>query len=783
MLRLIRHFIVVIALFLPLSTWATEYLDSLKNIALGKIDASSENRVQAMLELSRFSWASDPDSSIALVNLALDIAEDINNPSLMGDAWFDLGMIAYINGSSVNAFDYFVEASNAFEQTNEIFKQGNSYYQVALCLKEQGYFQKAVSWLEKVRQVLPENESHQLAYSVANEMGYCYLSVGDTANAEKSYLDALSIAINQEDTTSVISSHIELGVFYNSIEQYNHAIVEFNGAIKLIKPSQKQLLAQLYNQLGETYLLKNNLDDALNNFNMALGLANESKSIVAQAKTHFNLSKLYEMQQKFALALIEYKLYSSFHDTMNKLETKDISSLQAKFDNVFKDLEMKQKDLEMAKKEDEADEKLRGEAFKRNVMIGGIIVIGLFGFLLLLAFRRQKGINKKLDHLGMVAREIENTVIIADSEGNVEWLNESYRRKYGLDLEGFITKYGKNLFEHAPHEEFMEKVRIAKRDKCTVQYYISNQDKDGLQRNMKTTLTPRINKDGEITNFILIDTEITDLVLAEKQLTKERDKLAVVYNQVSESIDYAKRIQEAVLPHTNKISKFFSDYYLLYLPKDGVSGDFYFVEETDQYIYLAGADCTGHGIPGALMSVICYNLLENAIHKFSETDEILAELNNQLIRKLRQSTEDEEHIKDGLDIALVRIPKEQNHCELQFSGAHSSVYLLSGNALNELKPTRIHLGQKEITAEAIKKETILITEDTELVFFSDGYPDQKGGVDNKKFYYPPFRELIKTVNQLPQDEKLKHLNKAFNKWKLGKEQTDDVLVWGLKIKL
>lgn len=782
MVRLIRQILVTVIFFLPLSTRATDYLDSLKNIALGKIEVSSENRIEAILELSRFSWASDPDSSISLTNLALELAEEIENPKLKGDAWFDLGMIAYINGSAGSGFEYFVESSSAYEQAGELFKKANSYYQAALCLIESNENQKAVNWLEKAQQVLPENKFYQLSYGVATELGKSYFSFGDTSNAEKNFLKALTIAYNQDDTAAIIGSHIELGLFYISIESYNNSIVEFNDAIKLTSPAQKQLLAQLYNHLGETNILKNNLQEAEKNFNFALGLANESKSIVAQAKTHFNLSKLYEIQQKYALSLIEYKLYSSLHDTINKLSTKDISSLQAKFDNATKDHEMKLKDLEMAKNEAKADEKLKDEAFKRNVMIGGIIVVGLFGFLLFLAFRKQKVINKKLDHLGMVAREIENTVIIADGEGNVEWINESYKRKYGLDLAGFVHKFGQNIFDNPPHDDFVEKVKLAKKDKRTVQFYISNKDKDGHQRNMKTTLTPRLDEDGEIANFILIDTEITDLVVAEKQLTKERDKLSVIYNQVTESIDYAKRIQEAVLPHVNKISKFFKEYYLQYLPKDGVSGDFYFIEETDDYVYVAGADCTGHGVPGALMSVICYNLLENAVHRYDETDQILAELNNQLIRKLRQSSDDEDQIKDGLDIGLVRLTKESATTELQFSGAHSSIYLLSNGDLKELKPTRIHLGQNEIKPEDIKKETIEIKEEAELVFFSDGFPDQKGGIDGKKYYYPPFRELIKTVNQIPQDEKLKYLNKAFNKWKLGKDQTDDVLVWGLKIK-
>lgn len=782
MAHLIKCIVVTIVLLIPYYTRASDYIDSLRSVANGKIEVSSDKRIEAMLELSKFTWASSPDSSLTLVSNALELAEQLGDNNLIGDAQFDLGMIAYVNGSFKSGLTNFEAASEAYSQAGETFKEANSYYQGGLCLKEVGEYANAVKWFERSKGILPKNEFYQIPYAVAKELGESYLMIGDTANAELNYKNAISISEFHQDTTAIISSLIDLGVFYNSIFSLNNALLRFNDAIKLTSPKNKQLLSQLYNHLGETYILKNDLDQALGSFNYALGLAQESNSVVARSKTHYNLSKLYEIQQKFALALIEYKLYSSLNDTLNTLSTKDISNLQAKFDNANKDQEMKLKDLEMAKAEAEADQKLKNETYIRNVTIGGIIVIAIFGFLLFIAFRRQKKANKKLDQLGMVAKEIENTVIITDGKGNIEWINESYQRKYGLDLKGFIQKYGENIFDNPPNEDFEEKVNIAQNEKKTVQFYIQNKDKNGQERNIKTTLTPRLNDEGEIINFILIDTEITDLIIAEKQLTKQRDKLSAVYDQVSESIDYAKRIQDAVLPHSTKINRFFSDYYLQYLPKDGVSGDFYFIEETKDYVYIAGADCTGHGVPGALMSVICYNLLENAVHRFSETDEILVDLNQQLIRKLRQSNDDKEHIKDGLDIALVRLSKNSERKEIQYSGAHSSVYLVSNGELSELKPSKVHLGQQEFSTDSFNKENRIIDATTELVFFSDGFPDQKGGSKGKKFYYSPFRELISTVNQLPQEEKLKHLNKVFNKWRIGKDQTDDVLVWGLKIK-
>lgn len=783
MIHLKNALLLPVIVLCSISLQAGTYLDSLEAIANGKIVVSDTKKINALLELSRFTWTSDTDSSIFLSNEALEISQKIENKKLEGDAWFNLAMIAYINGSFESALQNFNNAAECYDKVEDKFNQGNAYFQMALCHKNLNNNFDAVEFSVHAQELISEEEYYQLSYSIAVELGDTYSLIADTNNAEKSYKKAIAIAQYHEDNQAVINSLKGFGEFYIEVGQYNKAVIQFGSAIKLTPPSNKQLLSQLYNYLGESYLLKNNLDLASENFAQGLALAKESNSKVALAMTHYNLSKLYEIQQKYALALIEFKMYDAYSDSIETLMTKDFTELQAVFNSETKDKEIKLKELEIAKTEAKAEEMIQNEEFKRNFMIGGIVVVGLFGFLLYLAFRKQKKANKKLDQLSMVAREIENTVIITDGDGNIEWINEGYKRKYGLNIEGFKRKFGNNIFQNPPNEDFIEKLKVAKSEKRTVQFYLKNLDKDKQERHLKTTVTPRLDEEGEIVNFIFIDTEITDLILAEKQLTKERDNFSSVYHQVTESIDYAKRIQEAVLPHRSKIKNFFPESYLQYLPKDGVSGDFYFLEETDDYIYLAGADCTGHGVPGALMSVICHSLLETAVHRFTETNEILCELNKQLIKKLKQGINAQDHIKDGLDIALVRISKKQGRNLIQYSGAHSGLYLVSQGNLEDIKPSKIHLGHKHIQPDDIEVVNKEVIDGTELVFFSDGFPDQKGGSQSKKFYYAPFRELIRTVNQLPQEEKLKHLNKVFNKWKIGNGQTDDVLVWGLKIKL
>ncbi len=768
---------------------AFQYKDSLIDVVNNNAVSNRENKANALLELSRFYWASLTDSALSMSQKVIEIGEELDNPKIIADGYFNIGMIEYVNGSFSNGYASFIKASEFYLEIKDQLSEANCLYHGGICLRNLGQINDAKNWVQKGFDIVSKTHNNQLAFSMSYELGELYALLNENDIADNYFNEAIKIAKFHGDSNAVVSSYIGLGCFYQDISELNKSLISFNNAFKHTHPSNKQVIAQLYNHIGETHLLNNKLQEAADNFNLALITAKEANSKLVQSRSHFNLSKIYEIQQKYALALIEYKLYSQINDSVNSvLKTQSISELQAKFDNVSLSKEMQLKDLEFEKSElakKESEMQLKNQALQNKLIFGGLCLALLFGIGLGIAFRRQKKLNIKLDELGAVAKEIDNTVIIADKNGDVKWLNESYYRKYGLTLEGFKEKYGGNILKNFPTKKIEEKFEVAISQKKTVQYLLTNKDKDGNERHLRSTLTPTLNKDGEIEKFILIDTEITDLIEAEKKITKHRDKLHNVYTQISESIDYAQRIQDAILPHSDLISKHFKESYLLYAPKDVVSGDFYFIQETEDYVFFAGADCTGHGVPGALMSVICHNLLENAINQnITETNEILFELNVQLIKKLKQGADAKEHIKDGLDIALCRLSKNdigQPVRVIQYSGAHSPIYIIHEKEISVINPDRIHLGMPIENKELISKNIIEIHANSELILFSDGFPDQKGGTKKKKFFYQPFRELLLETSQLPNDKKKEYLVQKFNNWKGNLKQADDVFVWSLKI--
>jgi serine phosphatase RsbU (regulator of sigma subunit) len=249
---------------------------------------------------------------------------------------------------------------------------------------------------------------------------------------------------------------------------------------------------------------------------------------------------------------------------------------------------------------------------------------------------------------------------------------------------------------------------------------------------------------------------------------------------ITHSINYASRIQRAVLPLVKDIRGLEERIFILHLPKDIVSGDFYWFTRMGKKFFLAAADCTGHGVPGALMSMLGISFLEEIIknRRLSDTSEILEELSKEVRRALRQKGERNE-TKDGMDIALCIYDAEKNI--LQYSGSHNNMYLVRKKELIEYKADWIPIGFSDNPEEKFTSHVIHPIPGDTIYLFSDGYADQFGGPDRKKFRYSAFKELLTKNSSKPLQEQKNVIEKEFLKWKGDNQQTDDVMVIGYRI--
>jgi CheY-like chemotaxis protein/serine phosphatase RsbU (regulator of sigma subunit) len=275
-------------------------------------------------------------------------------------------------------------------------------------------------------------------------------------------------------------------------------------------------------------------------------------------------------------------------------------------------------------------------------------------------------------------------------------------------------------------------------------------------------------------------------IIEEKKKTEEqRDIANNQKKKITDSIYYAKRIQSAVLPPLSSFEKIIPDHFIFYRPRDIVSGDFYWITEKEGIVILAAVDCTGHGVPGAFMSMLGVAYLNDIVNKTTfnrhirslHANEILNQLRENVINSLHQTGKTNE-TKDGMDIALCIIDFE--HKSLQFSGAHNPVYLIRSGKLMQLEADKMPIGIYKTDDVPFSNHEITLEKDDLLYIFSDGYYDQFGGPRNMKMFSSNFRKLLLEVHQKPMSVQKQLIEEYYDNWKGNNEQVDDVLVIGFK---
>ncbi|PHR26675.1 MAG: hypothetical protein COA38_14405 [Fluviicola sp.] len=267
---------------------------------------------------------------------------------------------------------------------------------------------------------------------------------------------------------------------------------------------------------------------------------------------------------------------------------------------------------------------------------------------------------------------------------------------------------------------------------------------------------------------------------AQQDIIEEKNKLVQQKNdEIMASISYAKRIQKAILPSKSTLQEVFPNHFVLYLPKDIVSGDFYWLDETDDLLFLAVADCTGHGVPGALMSVVCHNALNRSVREYGHTSpaEILNKTRDIVITEL---TQQEDAVADGMDISLCVFDKKSN--KLHWSGANNPLWILR----NATKSIEVWKANKQPIGNhrnplPFTNHTIELSENDCVFLFSDGYQDQFGGPKEKKMMRKGFKDALLESNVLPISEQSSFMLTKFRNWQADLEQVDDLCVIGIQI--
>lgn len=270
-----------------------------------------------------------------------------------------------------------------------------------------------------------------------------------------------------------------------------------------------------------------------------------------------------------------------------------------------------------------------------------------------------------------------------------------------------------------------------------------------------------------------------EVVRQKEEVERQSQKIEEYYKNVTDSIRYAKRLQDSILPPVKRMRELLPESFVYYKPKDIVSGDFYWVDRIGGRVAFAAVDCTGHGVPGAFMSLIGHNGLNQAVRErgLTRPSEVLKVLNKLAFEALHKDRE-QFMVRDGMDMALCNYDPERK--VLEYAGANAPLYIVRDGEVLRFVPDKHPIGSFELEGKEFTDHRIELEEGDMVYIFSDGYADQFGGPKGKKFLYKRFRDLLLQISNYPADSQSGMLEEAFRGWRGVHEQVDDILVIGMR---
>jgi len=383
-----------------------------------------------------------------------------------------------------------------------------------------------------------------------------------------------------------------------------------------------------------------------------------------------------------------------------------------------------------------------------------------------------------IDIQDQILDKLNTLIVVLNKSGSIEYVSKSAQQLLGYNSQDLLGNAWWEItrFSKPEGEEVKNKILSS--------FIHQNITTQTFENKLKTSAggTKWVRWNVSYLNekqLVGIGYDITDNKLNEKRLIESNKLLLDKNKDVTDSIYYAQRIQQSILQTPELLKKYFSESFLLYKPKDIVSGDYYWFYEDDIYKYIAVVDCTGHGVPGAMMSMVANSMFKEVFinRKISNPSEILKALDEELEKTINKNQD--ATFNDGMDVSLIRIDKSTS--ELVFAGAFRSVLIVSKNEITELKGSRYPIGFYSGIEKKFDSVVYKLKKGDSIYLFTDGFIDQFGGEKNKKLNKLNFRELLNTINDMKMDEQEAFLEYSFNNWKQDLDQTDDVLVVGIRI--
>jgi serine phosphatase RsbU (regulator of sigma subunit) len=576
-------------------------------------------------------------------------------------------------------------------------------------------------------------------------IGDSYSEQGDYTFALNYYQKALKIyeTINSQD--GVASINYSMGNLYQRLEKIDNAMDCFNKSLSVNKKLNRPIdIANDLTAIGMVYNLKRDYKTARKYYFDAKKIYEElnydnglSNCLTWIAITAYNEKDLETSLEYFNKSLDLYKKINNVNGLIYSYN--NIGNIYSDMGNYSKAIGWEKKSLEMALK----SKGLQYIQYSYQILANSFAKMGDFK-------------NAYIHHT--LFTKYKDSLL---NEANMKQINEM-QTKYETE------KKDKELIKK--DAEILKQTAVADKQTTQRNYFLLG---FALMLAFSIFIFRSYSQKKKANKTIASQKE---------EVEKQKDLVELKQKEIVDSITYAQRLQQAILPPLNFVRQYLPESFILYKPKDIVAGDFYWmhVEEKDKnsrLLYIAAADCTGHGVPGALVSVVCSNALDRAVKEFKITDpgQILDKVRELVVETFEKS---ESEVKDGMDISLCRI--NTGNYEIHWSGANNPLWYIESGTMKEIKANKQPIGKIDAPLP-FTTHYLQLNPNDKIYLFTDGYADQFGGEKGKKFKYKHLQQIILSNNNKNLNEQKEILNTTIEEWKGGLEQVDDVLVMGICI--
>jgi serine phosphatase RsbU (regulator of sigma subunit)/Tfp pilus assembly protein PilF len=739
-------------------------IDSLKKVVLSVKDDT--NKVKLLIDIGEQYKNSIPDTALSYYHKALELAENINAKEFIAQSLIIIGVNLNMTGLTEKATDYLERALKISEEINNKEKISTCNLNLGIIYHDKGSYDTAIEYYLKSLETSKEVNFKKGISRSYNNLGRAYFDQGSYEKSIDSYLKSLKILEDLGDKRNISACYNNIALVHMDQGSYDKAIEYLRKALAINEElGNKRAMSISYLNMANIYNKQMSFDQAIESYNMALKIFEDLDDTRGISECCHNLGETYQQKGSNEMAVKYFlKALDIYEKTGDK---KGIATL----------------DVNLA---------------KLNISLAGSMEIS--------KSQRLKYLNQAVVYGNKSFEYASEMRLLPTTRDAASILMTAYNLlgnyKKALENAGIIITTQDSMFKEDKTRAIQEMSARYETEKKQQQIELQKSQliaKDATIRQQKTFRNALI---GGLGAFVLVIVVITyaykqkrkdnkkileqneRILTANEELKQLNETANRQKDEIISSILYAQRIQSAILPPEAYISELLNENFILFKPKDIVSGDFYWIKQAEHFIILVAADCTGHGVPGALLSMLGISCLNEIvqIREITQANQILNELRKEIKQSLRQSGKKEES-REGLDIALCVIDIKNN--KIQYSGANNPLYIIRNNngksELREIKADPMPVGVHFLTDKSFSNHDITLEIGDTFYIFSDGFVDQIGGEDNHRYKSEKFKKLLLNIHDQPMYEQKDILEQTLNDWMGSNPQTDDILVIGARV--